>query len=125
MSEAIVGLKSDRLQRRGRSAGVIESCHRDERRGIVEVAHNTYLQLVFGSGLFEVELQLESVDITVEFGHGIDAAFVEYEAVVAAVGIGRGVINHGFVLVGHRNILVGKSPTGEHYAGLGSGGGGV
>ena len=125
MSEAIVRLESDRLQRRGSCAGIIESCHRDEGRGIVEVAHNTYLQLVLGSGLFEVELQFEGVNISVYAGHSIDAALVENEAVVATMCVGGGVVDHRFVFIGHGDILVGKCPAGRLDAGLGCGGGSV
>ena len=75
--------------------------------------------------LHEVETQPQSADSGVDIGHGIDAAFVENEAVVVAVcGLGV-VIDHGFVFVGHRYVLMCKFPTGRLNACVCSGGRGV
>ena len=83
------------------------------------------MKLVFGLVLFEIELKFEKVDISFHTGHGVYAALVEQEGVVAAVCIGGGVVDHGLVFVGHGHILVCERPTGGLYAGLGGGGGGV
>ena len=77
--------------------------------------------MVLGGSLLEVEGELECVDIAVELGHGVNAALVEQECVVSAVCVGRIVVDHGLVLVGHRHILVYQSPAGRLDASLGSG----
>ena len=93
--------------------------------GIAEVGHYTDLELVFSHGLFDVHAELKGAYIAIDSRHGIEAPFVEDEAVVAAVGVGTAIVNHGFVLVGHGYVLVDKRPASGFYAGLGSCGGGV
>ena len=102
VSGAGVGGEVDCAEHEGGGGGVVESGDRGEGAGVVDVGHHTDLQLVLGLCLLEVETQLQRVDIACVARHGIDAAFVEDEAVVAAVGSGAAVVNHGLVLVGHR-----------------------
>ena len=81
--------------------------------------------MVFLLCLTQIEGEFETIDIHGDIGHGIDATFVENEGVVAAVGDGVVVINHGFVGIGHGDILVCKGPAGRLYASLGGGRSGV
>ena len=81
--------------------------------------------MVLGLCLFEIEGELQGVDIAFELGHGIDAALVQDERVSAAVSVGGTVVNHGLVLVGHADVLVSQSPAGRLDACLGGGGCGV
>ena len=105
--------------------GIVEGGNRDKGGGVVEVAHDTNSEAVGGFGLFEVEGEPQGTYVTNIDRHGIDAAFVEYEAVVATVCVGGAIVDHGFILVGHADILIGEGPTGGLYACFGSGGGGV
>ena len=91
---------------------------------IVDVGHYAYLQLVFRLWLFDIKRQTTSMYI-LDIRHGIDASFVEDKAVVAAVGVGGAVVNHGFVGVGDSDIQRDERPAGRFHAGLGSGGDGV
>ena len=106
-------------------AVVVEGGDRLEGTGIGQAGHHTHLHLVSGLSLFEEEGELQHSDITVESGHGVDAALVEDKAVVPAVGIFRSIPNHGFVVIGHFHVLMGKGPAGRCGIGSGSGGGGV
>ena len=122
MSGSCVGGKIDRDGFHVCSA-VVDGDDWSKRVGVVEAAQYAYLQLVLGGSLLEVEGELECVDIAVELGHGVDAALVEQECVVSAVCV-RGVeVDHGFVLVGHGDILVSESPAGRLDASLGGCGG--
>ena len=114
MTKASVVGKTDSVEHEVGSAGVVDSGHGYKCAGIVEVGHNTYLQLVFVLGLTDIEAQLQSVEVHVDARHSVDATLVEDEAVVATVGITTAVINHGFIFVCHRDILVCESPAGEH-----------
>ena len=104
---------------------VVDGCDGSEGVGIAKTVHDTHLELVFGSGLPDVEGELECAYIAIELGHSVDAALVEDEGVVAAVSAGGVVIDHGFVLVGHGYILVCEGPAVGSHAGLGGGAGGV
>ena len=125
MTAACVGGEVDSAEHRCGGAAVVDSGHGHERRGVVQVGHHTHLQLVFGLPLFDVHTYLQGAHVAVEVGHGIDAALVEEEAVVAAVGVGGGIVYHRLVLVGHAHVLVCQRPAGGFDAGLGGCGGGV
>ena len=104
---------------------VVDGLHDSEGVGVAQIGHDTHLELVFGLRLLEVHPQLEVLHVAGILGHGVDAALVEEEGVVAAVGVGGGVVNHGLVLVGHGDILLGEGPAVGLHACLGGGGGGV
>ena len=95
----------------GRGTGVVERGDRHERALIGEAGHDAHLQLVFRLRLCEVELQLQRVDVALESRHGVDAALVEDEAVVATVCVGGTIVDHRLVLVGHCHILVRQCPA--------------
>ena len=122
---ARVGGEVDCAEHEGGGGGVVEGGDRHKCAGVGEAGHHAHLQLVLGLSLLEVEGELQAVDIAGVTRHGVDAALVEDEAVVAAVGCGGAIVNHGLVLVGHSDILLGEGPAVGLHAGLGGGGGGV
>ena len=106
-------------------AAVVNGGNGSEGGGVVEVGHHTYFELVFGLRLLDIHAELHVAHTATEVGHGIDAALVEQEAVVAAVSVGTAVINHGLVLVGHSHVLVCEDPAGRLDTSLGGGAVGV
>ena len=84
---ARVGTEVDHMALRGGCvAAVVESCDGDKGRVVADIGEYTNLELVLGLGLADIEFHLESVDIGDDSGQGIEASFVEDEAVVAAMG---------------------------------------
>ena len=106
------------------SVGIVDGANGYESACIVDVGHYAYLQLVFRLWLFDIKRQIAPIYI-LDIRHGVDASFVEDKAVVAAVGVGGAVVNHGFVGVGDSDIQRDERPAGRFNAGLGSCGGGV
>ena len=106
------------------SVGIVDGANGYESACVVEVGHHAYLQFVFRLWLFDIKRQTTSMYI-LDIRHGIDASLVEDKAVVAAVGVGGAVVNHGFVSVGDSDIQRDERPAGRFHAGLGGGGGGV
>ena len=120
-----VGSEADGAEDGGGGGGVVEGGNGYEGGSIAQVGHDTYLQAVFGLGLLEIEGEFEAVDVNVDFWHGVDAALVEDEGVVAAVGVGGVVVDHWFVGIGDGNVLMSEGPAGRLSKGLGFGGGSV